>query len=335
MSNAKLIEVDIFNDSICKMLEKLVIQYNKGFRAEVIRIKENYHQQIRNLISNKTGLSLTYKENETLNFDDNYEQKSQIKIEVVDDIPETLSEILEKHSVEVIELLFHYKKMKSVISEMNFNIINYSRYRLYHQNICSIKNLEHSKQYFLKLIDEVEKSGIIDDLKRTTPSNAGRYYPDKNTIEIYWLSLGLFGVLYELPIEHFTLITLIHELVHGYTHKGFDKDGNNWNTVSFKKADKHITEGFAQHYTYNICKNKFDFVLPTFEEFYRDSSSEYLLFKNWFSPNDKNIYEITRRVLLNTRAKNIVDYNSFLKELTLIKRDFKKALIKKTDVLPK
>ncbi len=319
-------EMDLFDVSITKILEKLVLQYNKDFRSEVFRAKKKYQQYVRNIISDKTGLTLTNKTFEVQDIEGNYnyEKKSQIKINIVDKIPDTLTEILEKHSKDIIELLFHYRKMKVVVKEMDYQLLNHTRFGQFHDNICNKKEIKKAKQFFLKLMAEVEKSGIIDDLRKTTPDYTGRYYPDTNTIEIYWLSIGLFGVLYELPIEHFTLITLIHELAHGYTHKGFDIDGNLWDTENFKKADRHITEGLAQHYTYNICKNYFDFILPSFEEFYCDSSSEYIEYKKWFSSNDKDIFETTRRVLLNARTKNIKSYSIFLKELHRIKAENRK-----------
>jgi len=62
-------------------------------------------------------------------------------------------------------------------------------------------------------------------------------------------------------------------------------------------------------------------VLPSFEEFYHDSSSEYFSYKEWFLEKDKNIFETTRRVLLNTRSKNIKFYPIFLEELKRIQAE--------------
>lgn len=310
----------LFKSKSNALLEKLILQYNKEFYSEVQRIVNKHHQQIRNVISDKTGLSLT---NKTLKFSEfeNNPKNAVIHIKVTDKIPVTLSEILEKHSLKIIELLFHYKKMKIAYNEIVYQINNYESYTQYHNNYFSKSDIDKTKNYLKKLISEIENSGIIEDLKRINPNSTGGYDSNTNTVEIFWLSIGLYSVVFELPMEHITLINLIHELVHGYTQNGFDIDGNQWDINSFNKADRRITEGFAQHYTYHICKNHFNYIIPTFNEFYHDSSSEYILYKDWFSEKDKNIYEITRTLLLNTRSKNITNYQIFLKELNKIKQE--------------
>jgi hypothetical protein len=115
------------------------------------------------------------------------------------------------------------------------------------------------------------------------------------------------------------MVVLMHELIHGYTHIGFDKDGNSWDTLSFDNADLRIVEGFAEYYSELICLDYFDFALPAFYALHEKASEEYTAYKEWFSSTEKDKYEKARRLLLTCRSNNIINYDHFMHELDKVR----------------
>lgn len=138
-------------------------------------------------------------------------------------------------------------------------------------------------------------------------------------MELYWLCIGLFNIIHDIPIEDFTLVVLIHELVHGYSHIGFDKDGINWNTWDFGSTDLIIVEGFAQFYTEMLCNEYFEQASNAFKALLTEQSVEY---KKWFAEKERDKYEKARRILLKSRKNPIFKYEDFQNHLKLIKEDF-------------
>ena len=66
--------------------------------------------------------------------------------------------------------------------------------------------------------------------------------------------IGIFATLMNLPVEALTLIVLIHEVAHAYTHVGQDIDNERWDTRAFAGCNLCIVEGLAQFYTESIAK---------------------------------------------------------------------------------
>jgi hypothetical protein len=301
-------------------LERLVLNYNKNLKDEVLRSKDKYNLKIRGVIAEKTGFSLAFKTNkiETKII----EEKESIPIKVVDLVPISLLEVFEKYDENIIELLLHYRRMKSSKQELEFQITHYDLFSIHHEKTATTEELLSTIKYLQKLIKKVEDSGILKAIQELGPDLLGAYFLKDNKVELYWLCIGLCNILHDLPIEDFTLVVLIHELVHGYTHIGFDKDGNKWDTKDFDSSDLNIVEGFAQFYTEILCRDYFNQATPAFNALLTEQSTEYIEYKNWFTEKDTDKYEKARRILLKTRKSKIVNYEEFKKQLEIIKSDF-------------
>jgi hypothetical protein len=301
-------------------LESLVLSYNANIKAEVIRAKDKYNQKVRGAIAEKTGLSLSFRTKEVnTNLVD---IKESIPIKVVDRVPLSLLEIFNKFDENHIELLLHYRRMKSSAREIEFQILKYSTFSKYHNELKTCDELHQTLNHLNKLIKEVEKCGILEAIQKLGPDLLGAYFLNDNNIELYWLCIGLCNILYDLPIEDFTLVVLIHELAHGYTHIGCDKDGEQWQIEDFSQSDLKIVEGFAQFYTEMLCRDYFDQATNAFNALLPNQSIEYTEYKHWFKENDSSKYEIARRILLKTRTKKIVKYDEFRMHLEVMKEDF-------------
>jgi hypothetical protein len=87
------------------------------------------------------------------------------------------------------------------------------------------------------------------------------FFMNNPHIELYWIPIALIAEAINASIEDLTIIVLIHELAHAYTHIGMDIGGRSWETQNFWKSELAVKEGLAQYYTFiflaSIKKNQY------------------------------------------------------------------------------
>ena len=301
-------------------LKSLILSYNKDFEIEVARAKEKHNLKIRKILTDKLGLTLTNKTVETQELE-NVERNS-IPVKVVGKVPQSLLSILAKYTDQQIELLLHYRKMKTTVRELDFHLKKYSRFSKQHKEETDPHEIKNTINHLESLIFSVEKSGILKDISSLGPDVFGAYFLGDHRIELYWLCIGFLSVLENYSVESYTIIVLAHELAHGYTHICFDKDGNNWNTNAFGDADLRISEGFAQFYTEMVCRDYFDNTLEAYETLLVQQNEAYTDYRGWFDLKEKDKYEKARRLLLKVRSKSVIDYGEFRTHLRVTKDEF-------------
>ena len=76
----------------------------------------------------------------------------------------------------------------------------------------------------------------------------------KGTVELYWGVIGLIAGSLDIDIQALTIVVLAHELAHGYTHLGCDRNGCSWKNLDFQKSESKVKEALAQYYTHHICE---------------------------------------------------------------------------------
>ncbi len=310
------------NSNRINQIENIVIGFNKDLKKHVEKAKEKHNLRIRSLISDKTGLSLTARRPENSIDAENTAEKSSITIWVNAKVPKSLSDVLAKYDDQVLDLLLHYSSMKSSITELHYQLSKHNDFRKISNTTVTETDLKNTIQYLTGLKQMIEDTGIIDELRALGPDVIGGYSPNNKRVELFWLGIGFSSLLYNYTIEDFVIIALTHELVHGYTHLGFDKDGNMWKPNDFLHSDINIVEGFAQFYTQQICKDYYPATAIVFEEMLPHQSYEYKSFTTWFSESESNKNEKARRVLLKTRNSSVLDYSKFLLILEQAKKSF-------------
>jgi len=303
-------------------LEWLILQFNKNLKEEVTRAKDKYNRKVRGVIAEKTGVSLIHRSKDTDAKESENIEHSYIPIKIENYVPSSLLDIFDKYDDDLIELLLHYPRLKKSLEEIIFQVNHYSRFKPYHIEIATIESLSSTGAHLVFLINQVEKSGILNAINNLGPDLLGAYFLKDKRIELYWLCIGLCSILYDLPVEDFTLVVLTHELVHGYNHLGFDKDGNTWETAAFSNADLKIVEGFAQFYTEMLCKDYFDQANDAFKALLSKQSVEYTEYQKWFTEKESDKYEKARQLLLKTRKNKTLDYAEFTRLLNKIKTEF-------------
>jgi hypothetical protein len=201
--------------------------------------------------------------------------------------------------------------MVTALKELKFQLEKYDSFSKFHEHNCSRKEIQSSIFHLRKLIDAVDSSGIIEKLKKLGPDILGAYYFYDRRVELYWLSIGMYSLIYNTAIDELTIVVLAHELAHGYSHVGFDIDGNDWDTTAFSKTDLKIVEGIAQFYTEMICNDFSERASKTFNQLLEMQDIEYRDYRSWLEGCVENKYEIMRGTIRKVRKHNITDYANF------------------------
>lgn len=162
---------------------------------------------------------------------------------------------------------------------------------------------------------------IVEEIKKITADYLGCYhYPLQRSpwIEIYWMPIALIAAMLDVRMEDLAVVTLAHELGHGYTHLGRDIDGANWDTVGFSKSDAEVKEGLAQFYTEVVTQNigsRQPGAFEAYEKFLALQSGPYLAHKEWIKEEKHKRSESVRFTLLASRTKGVVKQIEWLASL--------------------
>lgn len=183
----------------------------------------------------------------------------------------------------------------------------------------------YSIDEYLSTLDKIIKQlpplhgEVSTKFKAINEDVLGTYSILNSHIELYWIPIALIAEAINASIEDLTIIVLIHELAHAYTHIGMDIGGRSWETQDFRKSDLAVLEGLAQYYTYtflaSIQKNQPN-VLTVFENLLKMQHSVYHTFKIWMGDSqdgrsEAGRSEAIRLALLDARLKGVVNEYEF------------------------
>ena len=115
-----------------------------------------------------------------------------------------------------------------------------------------LDNVRDTASAWLEWADENDVSKRFGEIAEDV---FGAYMFRKQQVLIFWLPLGIFAAMHQIPIEAMTVVVLAHELAHAYTHLGCDIDGLDWPMDDFVGSHIAVIEGLAQFYTYIVCRN--------------------------------------------------------------------------------
>ncbi len=142
-----------------------------------------------------------------------------------------------------------------------------------------------------------------------------RFAPGQGSnVELYWLPIAMVAAMIDVAIEDLTVVVLIHELAHGYTHIGRDIDGARWSDSGFLESDLGVVEGLAQFYT-EVISERLAVRTPSLFTAYRAllklQSGPYLAHEDWTKGDKRQIGETIRFTLIAARSQGKVDYNQW------------------------
>jgi hypothetical protein len=181
--------------------------------------------------------------------------------------------------------------------------------------------IKRTQDVAIELQRIVANPPIIADIKKITEDYLGCYFfpPGRAPwIEIYWMPIALMAAMINVRMEDLAVVTLTHELAHGYTHLGKDIDGASWDTAGFGKSDAEVVEGLAQFYT-DIATQKLASRHPdahdAFCKFLEMQSGPYLAHQAWLKDIPKQKLETIRFTLLAMRSNGTVSHEGWLSAL--------------------
>ena len=165
-------------------------------------------------------------------------------------------------------------------------------------NAAELQSVGSTAKAWLDLIGgqdfEERLRGIDQDI-------LGAYFIHERRFAIYWQAIGVIAARMEMSVEALTVVVLAHELVHAYTHLGFDIDRRNWPTERFCSTDIAIIEGLAQFYAEVVCRKLVE-QLPeasrTFEDLISVQHPIYATHREWVFVGDESNGEIIRGALV-------------------------------------
>lgn len=132
-------------------------------------------------------------------------------------------------------------------------------------------------------------------------------------IHLHALVIGLVSQALELSVNHVSLITLIHEYAHAYTHLGKDVDDNAWSLEGYENLDVTVKEAVAQFYTAYLC-NELDKVNPglkvAFDRLTSMQNSMYRQYQLW-PCQGRHIGECVRIGIIKARKERISSESEF------------------------
>jgi hypothetical protein len=151
----------------------------------------------------------------------------------------------------------------------------------------------------------------------------GAYFYEIPHIELYWIPIVLIAESIHASIEDLTILVLIHELAHAYTHVGMDIGGRSWPTSGFAGSDRAVLEGLAQYYTYiflaSIQSDRPN-VMEVFERLLAMQPDDYHTHKIWMEGALEGQSEAIRLALLDARLQGMVNKQDFAADAAANKR---------------
>jgi hypothetical protein len=134
-----------------------------------------------------------------------------------------------------------------------------------------------------------------------------------SSVELYRLPIAMVAAMLDVSIEDLTVVVLIHELAHGYTHLGRDIDGTRWEDLAFRDSALEVVEGLAQFYTEVISERlapRTPSLKTAYERLLSLQNGPYLAHQEWLNGEKRQRGEIVRFTLIAARAQGRIDYSS-------------------------
>ena len=156
-----------------------------------------------------------------------------------------------------------------------------------------------------------------------------------SSIEIYWMVNALIAGALGIRVEDLTVVTLSHEMTHGYTHQGRDIDGRSWYDQDFAKSALNVKEGLAQFYTKVVAEKlsaRFLAVLGAYERLLELQTGPYRVHERWLEKAPEKGGETVRFALLQARTMGAVTEDRWNTLLTQTSEHLKAVPGKPNDI---
>lgn len=289
-------------DRVIHIIKPLI---SEDAEERVKRSCKQWNLVVRDHIRNETALRLT-----------DGDAKGAIPVKVVQGFAVPLAELINKFSDPVLwRLILGQPKLDRIIEGLNYFLDGWQSFEDWPKLPETAKGGREYLKRSVEIAHALQQLAVIDEvqhkIKEIDQDILGAYYFKRKNgpeIEIYWMAIAMVAAMLALRIEDLTVVVLVHELAHGYTHIGHDIDGIQWNSSDFGDADSSIVEGLAQFYTEAVV-TRLEGRAPgqkiSYERFLEMQSGPYLAHREWFASDSAQRGEIVRRAMVTARRNGV------------------------------
>lgn len=295
-------------------IKPLLKRYNQDWQERVARTFKQWNNILRDYLRNETALRLTVGE----------EQQS-VPVRIVDGLPEPFAEIVCDYDDPLIWQLYLNRSVLAAsvngLRLVEAHLPSILQYEKMQANRTTPNELQHVRDLFQAINGYLDELDLIERIRGLNSDTLGAYFFRIPEVQLYWMVIGLMAGILNVSVEALTVVTLVHELAHAYTHLGKDIDTNRWDTESFAQADSEIVEGLAQFYTGVICNKlaaRFPAAGNAFDALLKMQSGAYLVHKNWTTETERG-GEVVRFAMIATRSRKLLRYADWQAELEQVR----------------
>ncbi|HZU38192.1 MAG TPA: hypothetical protein VFA18_19875 [Gemmataceae bacterium] len=275
----------------------------------VNRSLKQWNQIVRDHIRTETGLKLS-----------DGDSRFAIPVRVVRGFPVTLAQLIDQYSDPVMwRLIIGQPKLGGLVQGLEFLLRGWEQFEKWPSLPETARNNRSVLDRALSIATSLQQVALADQvvqqIKQIHEDILGvyRFQPGQGSaVALYWLPVAMVAAMLDVSIEDLTVVVLIHELAHGYTHIGREIDGASWSDIGFGESELDVTEGLAQFYT-EVISQRLSVRTPSLFRAYESllslQSGPYLAHREWLKGDRKQIGETVRFTLIAARSQGRVLYD--------------------------
>lgn len=275
----------------------------------VNRSFKQWNQIVRDYIRTETGLKLS-----------DGDSRYAIPVRVVNGFPVTLAQLIDQYRDPVMwRLIIGQPKLGGLIEGIEFLLQKWNQLEQWPSLPEPAKNGQLVLDRTLKIATSLQQVALADKVVQQIKDihedilGVYRFAPAQGSnVELYWLPIAMIAAMIDVAIEDLTVIVLIHELAHGYTHIGRDIDGESWDDSGFRDSEPGVVEGLAQFYTEVISERlaaRTPSLFTAYQALLKLQSGPYLAHQDWLKMDRRQIGETVRFTLIAARSHGKVTYD--------------------------
>jgi hypothetical protein len=288
-----------------------------------------WNERLRRLVAAETALKQTSAKGKSV----------QVRVSVVDGLPAGLSDVIGSIPPDMLELLLHKDEIGAAVPGLVFVHDKWERILRVlklddEPNACV--SLEAAAKWMRRIFDKIPELDLEMRVRLLNEDVWGCYFIVPHNIEVYWMAIALFAGRWGLREEDMAAVVLAHELVHAYTHIGYDTQDAQWDTKAFGAASSGIIEGLAQYYAETVCRKLVETeprLLAAFEEMLLHQTGPYVVHRSWFGDDLEYDSEAVRDAMLWTRRRAIAGYDEFKAKLDQAAKELGKERVRQLDLM--
>jgi hypothetical protein len=264
-------------------------------RETVVETVKRWNQALRTEVRAATALSLP--------------DGASVPVAVVDGMPKPLADATAHIETWQWWLAFHRPTLEQTDHNLGF-LLNERDFLTHHLGDAArnMDSVSSSRSLIQNVLKHSTEKNIFECFKKIEQDVFGAYWILASRIQLYWMP--------RVALSALAAAVLCHELVHAYTHRGVDTNGESWATSHFIKTDVYVKEGLAQYYTEQIMQSLRDRLPDGLEAFLKKTSRQsapYTAYQNWLGDKKQPSPEAVRLAMLQFRNSKspIHDHESF------------------------